>query len=202
MTLVITPDTPEIPTLMAATAAKVDPDEAWVKLAQAGDLTGFRALYDKYFEPVYRFCYWQTLDSATAEDLTQVVFLAVHQQLPKFRSTAQFRNWLYAIAKNQIARWIRQKQRLPQAPLFDSLEAADTDDWLDSDQDSQAQILLPRLFEHLKPIEVGVLQSRYLKNLSVAETAKKLRLSESAVKVTTHRAIAKLRRFFPDFPQV
>jgi RNA polymerase sigma-70 factor (ECF subfamily) len=174
------------------TRRKVDPDIAWIKLAQAGNADGFKALYEKYFEALYRFCYWQTVDSAVAEDLVQTTFLAVYQQLPKFRFDAQFRNWLYAIAKNTIAAWIRKKRRLPTAPLLD-----DTPEWLNPETDAHAELVMPQLFSHLSRNERRVLRCRYLRQLNVAQTAKRLKLTESAVKVLAHRAIKKLQAIYP-----
>ncbi len=88
------------------------PEERYVQMAKDGNAAGVTALYRLYFEPIYRFCYWQTNRGADAEDLTQDIFIEMAKSIRGFRGESSFKNWLYVLAKRQIAGWLRQKYQL------------------------------------------------------------------------------------------
>jgi len=71
-------------------------------------------LYEKYVDVIYRFCYWQTnQNTEVAEDLTHDTFVEMARSTGKFNNEGKFKNWLYTIAKRQLAAWMRQKYNLP-----------------------------------------------------------------------------------------
>ena len=169
-----------------------DQDSLLVSQAQKGRIEALQALYEKYFAAIYRFCYWQTGQIADAQDLTQEVFLVVVKSVPKFRQEASFKNWLYAIAKNIVARWISHPAHRFSRPLLETM--ADSPQWVDQDNLRFKQKLVKKLLNHLSPDEKKVVPYRYLRQLSVGETAQKLHLSQSNVKVINHRALQKLKK--------
>jgi RNA polymerase sigma-70 factor (ECF subfamily) len=57
-------------------------EEALVKAAQS-DPKQFEALYNKYFEPVFRFVYQRVEQKQNAADITSQVFLKAMLNLPK-----------------------------------------------------------------------------------------------------------------------
>lgn len=176
--------------------AKIDPDQAWVELAQSGDQAAIKALYEKYFQPIYRFLFWQTGDSSVAEDLTQETFLGFVRGITKFRGQALFRNWLYQIAKYQLVAWINQKSTQAESFLLEevAVTTASDDEWIDPDIQLAKIKKLASLLKTLPKKDRQVLELRFLRAASVAEVATKLKLTQSNVKVITHRAIAKLRQ--------
>jgi RNA polymerase sigma-70 factor (ECF subfamily) len=169
-----------------------DPDLVLVQMAKDGHQAGLENLYRKYVEPIYRFCYWQTNRSQDAEDLTQDIFIEMAKSVRTFKGTASFKNWLYVIAKRQIAQWIKKKYDLPMFPLFD--EIPEPENWIDPDNQQLKKASLTQLLDLLSSPEQAVLTARYLENLSVVETATKLKLSLANVKVLTHRALKKLQQ--------
>jgi RNA polymerase sigma-70 factor (ECF subfamily) len=173
---------------------KIDPDQAWVSLAQEKNPQAIKALYEKYFLPIYRFLFWQTGDEAVAEDLTQETFLGMVKGITKFKHKALFRNWLYQIAKYQLASWIKQKSFQAESFWLDEVIAVEPDSWIDPEAQIQQLAKLKRLLAILSKSERQVLELRFLRAQSVAETAIKLKLSISNVKVLTYRSLAKLRK--------
>jgi RNA polymerase sigma-70 factor (ECF subfamily) len=169
-----------------------DPDVALVQMAKDGHQDGLESLYRKYLDPIYRFCYWQTNRSQDAEDLTQDIFIEMTKSLHTFKGDASFKNWLYVIAKHKISSWIKQKYQLPILPLFDQLPTPE--EWIDPQNQDLKTKTITSLLKNLDPTERKVLTSRYLKGVSVAETATQLKLSVSNVKVITHRALKKLQQ--------
>ncbi len=167
-------------------------DHQLILLAQDGHQEAIAALYEKYVDAIYRFCYWQTNQNAeVAEDLTHDTFLEMVKSIDKFNNRGKFKNWLYTIAKRQLSAWVKQKYDLPKESLFDNL--AQPEENIDPHQQKIAIKKLEKLLEQLTETERSIIVLRYLKNYSVKETAQELELSTSNVKVTAHRAIKKLR---------
>lgn len=163
-----------------------------IKHAQDGNTTALAQLYDRYVDAIYRFCFWQTgRAKEVAEDLTQDVFLEMTKSIHKFKYKGSFKNWLYTIAKRKVTAWVREKYNLPQLPLFDTVQAAE--DWIDPAEQEKKKIQAEKLLSLLEKTEEQVIRLRYLKTLSVRETASELSITETNVKVITHRALNKLK---------
>ncbi len=87
-------------------------DEQLVAAAQA-DPQAFAALYERYLNRIYRYCYNRLGDRQAAEDATSDVFLQALAHLPRYRS-GSFGAWLYAIAHSVvIAHYRRARQSEP-----------------------------------------------------------------------------------------
>ena len=167
-------------------------DKQLIVLAQSCHQAAIGQLYEKYIDAMYRYCYWQTNHShEDAQDLTQEVFVEMAKSLPTFKDTGQFKNWLYTIAKRRLSAWIKRKYQLPQSPLFDNVGVAEK--WIDPKQQSRAVIVVKKILQKLEPSARKIITLRFLRNYSVKETAQSLKLSETNVKVITHRSIKKLR---------
>ena len=162
-------------------------DGELAKRAAAGDSKAFELLYNAYFKPIYRFCAWQTHSQEDAEDITQQVMIAVAESVGSFRGQSSFKNWVYAIAKNHVFAWIRDRYKLPTAPLFETLKVSEH--ILDNDTSAYKERIVAKLMQGLKPQAARVITLRYLRGYSVEETAKALKMTISHVKVTTKRAL-------------
>jgi RNA polymerase sigma factor (sigma-70 family) len=66
----------------------------------------FRALYAANHDRVYRLL-GRVAGRQDAEDLTQIVFTKAARALPRFRGDARISSWLYRIAANVAADWLR-----------------------------------------------------------------------------------------------
>ena len=82
-----------------------------VREAQQGSLEGSHHLYRSYSKAIYNFIWRLVGGSADAEDLTQETFLKAHRELKKLRDPAQFKYWLYRIARNEVYQKLRKSQR-------------------------------------------------------------------------------------------
>ena len=167
-------------------------DHQLISLAQDGHQEAIAALYEKYVDAIYRFCYWQTnQNTEVAEDLTHDTFVEMVKSIGKFNNQGKFKNWLYTIAKRQLSSWIKQKYDLPKETLFDNL--AQPEENIDPEKQDKAVKKVEKLLDQLSETERSIIVLRYLKNYSVKETAQELELSISNVKVTTYRVMKKLR---------
>jgi len=75
--------------------------------AKAGDNTSFELLLQRYRTPLVNFLSRMVRDRATAEDLSQEVFIRVYRARGTYAPSAKFTTWLFRIATNLALNRIR-----------------------------------------------------------------------------------------------
>ena len=95
--------------------ALTQPAPALLGRAQCVDEAAFAELVRAYQTPVFNYVYRLVGNRALAEDLTQDVFLRVHQGLARFTLRAKFTTWLFQITKNRVLDEFRSRERRPQS---------------------------------------------------------------------------------------
>lgn len=88
----------------------------------------FIALYQAYVDEIYQFVYARSgYHSATAEDISQDIFLDVLKSLDQFKGLCSERTWIYRIARNKLNDYYRKqyKRTIDLCDIEDSLEALD-----------------------------------------------------------------------------
>lgn len=154
----------------------------------------FAPLYERYATPVYRYCYRQTRNAETADDITAQIFLRAIEKLDQFRPRpgATFRSWLFAIARNMVTdSWRRVK---PTRPFYDH-EA-----WLPDPAPGPEEIAVHRselgdlldILHELPERQQAIIQLR-LSGLNTNEIADALDMTQGAVKSAQTRAYASIR---------
>lgn len=124
------------------------------------------------------------------EDLVQEILLAVHNQRHTYDATQPLTAWIHAIARYKLVDLLRRRSR---ADLLH--DALDEDDELlgvtDSDA-AEARYDIARLLEQLPDRQRLPILHVKLQGESVSETARRIGMSESAVKVGIHRGLKAL----------
>ncbi|MBC7627424.1 RNA polymerase sigma factor [Ferruginibacter sp.] len=69
----------------------------------------FTNLYDEYGEGIKKLCLSYTGDAVLAQDLLQETFIAVWNNMQKFRADAKWSTWIYRIAVNTCLTHLRKK---------------------------------------------------------------------------------------------
>lgn len=130
---------------------------------------------------------------ADCDDVAQEILLSVHKALPTYDPERPCMPWLAAIMHYRITDWMRSRYTAAEQ-LKIPLEAVE--DFLEADvtEPGDAREYLKNAMESLTGGQKAVIAAMYGEDMSVAETAQKLGLSVSAVKVTAHRAYKKLRK--------
>lgn len=132
------------------------------------------------------------------EDLVQETLIAVHNQRHTYDPDQPLTAWVHAIAKYKYVDLVRRRsgREALNDPLDDDVEAFAASDHDAADAKRDLRKLLATLPDrHRRPIECVKIEG-----LSVAETAHRTGMSESAVKVGVHRglkALAELIRRHP-----
>jgi RNA polymerase sigma-70 factor (ECF subfamily) len=167
-------------------------EPALVRAAQT-DAQAFGALYDRYVQRVYRYCFYRTNHASDAEDLTAQIFMAALEGLPRYRQDSHFAGWLFSIARKKVADFHRRAQHT-QVPLDESvLPPIHTDLAVDVEKSQRKERLL-KLIQALAEDERDLIHLRYVAELSFAEIAKTLQKNEEAVKKSLYRLIARLKQ--------
>jgi len=166
-------------------------EPALVRLAQA-DAQAFGALYDRYVQRVFRYCYYRTNNAADAEDLTAQIFLAALEALPRYRQDGHFAAWLFSIARKKVADLHRRTPYATQSLDESNLPPIHTDLAVDVETSQRRECLL-KLIQALAEEERELVHLRYVAELSFAEIAKALQKNEEAVKKNLYRLIARLK---------
>jgi RNA polymerase sigma-70 factor (ECF subfamily) len=102
------------------------PDDALLTDIAAGDASAFTALFRRRHRDVYRVALLMTGRPATAEDVTQDVFLAVMRDAARFEpGRASAIAWLCGIARNHARRRLEHERRVVPLVEGDGPGAAD-----------------------------------------------------------------------------
>jgi RNA polymerase sigma-70 factor (ECF subfamily) len=171
-------------------------DELLVAAAQRGDPRAFALLYDRYQDPVLRFCFFRLGTWDEAGDAAQQVFTDALGSLPRFRDRDDaFRSWLFRIAHNEVADRHRRRARRADADLDEAAEFVDPAPSPEAlavaaDEGRAVRAMLARL-----PREQRAVSELRLAELSGPEIAHVLGISHDAVRKAQSRAVARLREF-------
>ncbi len=124
------------------------------------------------------------------EDLVQETLLAVHNQRHTYDPGQPLTAWVYALARYKMIDLLRRRARtdLLNDPLDEESELLAGSD----DDAAEARRDLARLLDTLPDRQRLPIVHVKLEGLSVAETAQRTGMSESAVKVGVHRGLKAL----------
>jgi RNA polymerase sigma-70 factor (ECF subfamily) len=174
-------------------------DEEAVARVRAGEVELFELLLRRYNQRVYRTARAIVRDDTEAEDVVQEAWLSAYKHLDQWEGRAKFSTWLTRIAVREA--WSRsRKGRRAQAE--ESMIGTGPDEPVAEKQASpeenaaaqEARGYLDSALEALPEDYRVVFVLRAVEELSTAETAESLDLTEENVKVRLHRARAMLRR--------
>jgi RNA polymerase sigma-70 factor, ECF subfamily len=125
---------------------------------------------------------------ADIEDAVQETLLAIHLKRHTWDPGQPLAPWVYAIARHKVVDLLRRRGRRRAEPLESVEEFLAAPEAEDPHALSDAR----RLLETLAPRQRDIVTSISLDGQSIAETAKRLKMSEVAVRVALHRALKSL----------
>ncbi len=88
-----------------------DTDADLARAAAAGDREAFAGIYDRYADRLHDFCVGMLRDRDDAADCVQDAFCTAAVRLGQLREADKLRPWLYAIARNEALRRLRDRRR-------------------------------------------------------------------------------------------
>lgn len=179
-------------------------DQEVVDRVRSGDTALYEIIMRRYNQRLYRVTYAILRDDAEAEDVIQDAYVRAYQHLDQFAGYAPFSTWLTRIAVHEALRRLRLRKRSQQfgdiehdeESFMNDAETNIAETSLDPEQRaSNAELgqLLEEAVLDLPEQYRTVIMLRDVEELSTAETAAALDLTEQNVKVRLHRGRAMMR---------
>jgi RNA polymerase sigma-70 factor (ECF subfamily) len=188
-----------IPPSMTVPEIQSCSDEQIVQRVLGGDGPSFELLMRRHNQRIYRIVRGILDDDGEAEDVMQDAYVRAYEHLAQFEGRSTFITWLTRIAMHEA---FARAQRFKRQTSLDSDEVPSTmaiaTTSADSPEKYAANQELHRAMEaaivSLPPKYRTVVMLRDVEEMSTAEAAAALEITEDAVKVRLHRARAMVRR--------
>jgi RNA polymerase sigma-70 factor (ECF subfamily) len=152
------------------------------------------AVFDAFYEPLYRYIYRHIGHATTAEDLTAEVFRRFLEQIRDGHGpTSHLKAWLYRVAHNLTVDELRRRKHQDHEPLDEDLHSADEPI---SKQVQQAirQQQVRLALRQLSSKQQAVLTLKFLQGLENEEVARVLQMTAGTVRALQQRGLRALRR--------
>ena len=168
---------------------------ALMRAAQAGDEAAYRRLLTEVAGEL-RALARRGLEragqpTADAEDIVQETLIAMHQKRHTWDPGQPLRPWLHAIARHKLVDALRRR-KMRNIPIDDIADRFAADD-------STPDFAIPdvvRMADRLPRGQRAVVLATVVDGCSGAEAARRLAMSEGAVRVALHRGLARLAELF------
>jgi len=168
-------------------------DRTIVQALRDRDRSGLAAAYDQYARRLFDYCVGLLHDRDAAGDAVHDTLLVASDRAHQLRDPEKLRPWLYAIARNECLRQLRQRNRL--APLEKAGDVKDdTVDLGRSVSAEQARRLVYDAAAGLNPREREVLDLTLRHELTGGELAEALGVSANHAHALTSKARDQLER--------
>jgi len=156
----------------------------------------FAALYDKYFDQIYRYVYRRCSDKATVYDLVSQTFYDALTHIKNYEWRGySFSSWLYKIAHNNVLKWYRDHGRMQMTDLEEGQEIPDlhvniSKGAVTKEDKDEIQAVLTKL----EPEEREIIRLKFFEEASNIEIAEIMGLSANHIGVKVFRALKKVKQ--------
>lgn len=158
--------------------------------AQQGNEKDYRQLLSELGNAIEAYVRLRFGYSDIVEDCVQESLIAIHKARDTYESSRLFRPWLFAIVNYKTIDVLRKREQ-QQRVVEKQNNCVDTEEFMSQDQDAKYERVQEcgQVLSALPAIYRDALLLTKLQGLSIKEAAKKLDISESALKVRVHRAL-------------
>jgi len=163
-----------------------------------GDRTAFTELVVRYQRPLYNAAFWVLRSVEDANDITQIVFLKVAEQLDDYDPQYKFFSWIYRIAVNESLNLLRRNRR--EEALDDDVDLPGSEHNNPETQFGDAEVSrrIRSAMMSLPTKDRIVLSLRHFSECSYQEIGQILELDEKTVKSRLFEARQRLRTMLPE----
>ena len=165
----------------------------WMAAAQDGDSRLYQKLLKEIAPLLTNFTRKRVPDELT-DDIVQEVLMAIHKVRHTYNPEQPFHSWMFAIARHKIIDSLRKNGRKVSREAV-SVEEVETflADPSNPYQESDARKDLNKAMQKLSEKQRKIVWMMKIEGHSVKDVATATDMSESAVKVTAHRAYKALK---------
>ncbi|MBF0432343.1 MAG: RNA polymerase sigma factor [Fibrobacteria bacterium] len=151
----------------------------------------FETIFSEHKDMVFRICMRYLKNPSDAEDITQNVFLKVHDKLTEFKHQSSLLTWIYRIAVNTCLDHLRMQKRRQELDMarFDSQVTQNITSRSDG---CLLELSFNRILEEVNPKTREILVLSFAEGLSQEEVAGVMGVSRVAIT----KRLAKFREKF------
>ncbi len=158
----------------------------------------FGALYDQYFDQIFRFVFKRLGgDEDTAGDLTQQTFIKAMGNMGKYEDRGfPFSSWLYRIAQNEVSMHFRKQKKNYSVPIDENRiqEVAVEAEIFSSHISMDDQERLVEMMNELEESHLDLIELRFFQEMSFKEIAVIYSISEATAKMRTYRILERINK--------
>ncbi len=162
----------------------------------------FQSIYNQYSILVYNVALHYLQNVEDAEEITQDVFIQLHQSLDKFKNNSSLKTWIYRIAINKCLDFIKHKNSKKRFFIFGTRSNSEVDLLNVSNfehpgilmENKENAILLFKVINELNENQKTAFVLSKLDGLSNTEIATIMEVSISSVESLVFRAKASLKQ--------
>ncbi len=176
------------------------PDEEVAQRVRSGETALFEILMRRHNQRVYRVARAILGNDSEAEDVMQETYVRAYTHLDQFANRAKFTTWLTKIAVHEALARVRRGRRLESIDSADERETTAMTEPVSTTRNPEEQLfgkqlktLLDEAIDSLPQAYRSVFVMREVEEMSTAETAEALEVTEEVVKTRLHRARAMLQ---------
>ena len=153
-------------------------DSEVVAAIAAGDPDGLAEAYDRYAAPLYTYCRSLLREPADAADAVQDTFVIAASKVAGLRDQSRLRPWLYAVARNECHRRLRETASVATSTLDLLPEMSDESaDVTGGAERAELRALLRSAVRGLNSGEQDLIELQLRQELDVTEIAAVLEVS-------------------------
>lgn len=173
----------------------MDDNQIWSDLAaraQTGDADAYRKLLSEMVPVIRRTIIRSLPNPQYADDIVQEVLISIHKALHTYDPKRPFMPWVQSIINFRRTDFLRQHYAQHDNTKV-SLDDPDTPDYLITHGHDGTIKDIEEAFDSLPDRQKKVVELMKIKGYSAEEVSEKTGMSVSAVKVSAHRALQKIR---------
>ena len=153
----------------------------------------FEAMYEDYYDRIYKYARTLLLNKEDAEDVTEETFIAAYHHFDAYdEKKASPATWLARIAHNKAVNLMRSAEYAKRTELPEGYEEC-TDEDIPGQVERADEVL--RLYAQLTPDEREFLNLRYVLELKDKEIAMLFAQNEKTINKRYQRLLQKCREF-------
>ena len=144
----------------------------------------FREIHDAYFGFVWRYAANRGIPQAALDDVTQEVFVVIHQRLASFEGRSSLKTWIAGIAYNVVRGYRRRPGTRPAGDYLAEEEQLVAQGLSPAEalERKAALELLDQLLDKMSAIQREVFILNEIEQLSSVEIAEALGVNENTVR--------------------
>lgn len=154
----------------------------------------FGPLYDRYYEPIFRYIYQRMDDQDLAFDTTQQVFMKALQNIGKFEFRGvPFVSWLYRIAHSEVHQLFRNNK----AERTVNIESYGIQDMLKELEEEDMEVYHRKIAEAIAQLpqeDLQLIEMRFFEKRPFKEIGEILELTENYAKIKLYRVLDKVKK--------